>query len=553
MPVETQTADTGVAPDEAYTSIQHSDEATSTQVSTLVGHENLADYADGLRVADGSVDWDAGTFDLTDGKAFWLIDEISDRPSDDHSWHKCLFVSYYPGVAGVSFDVSDGAGKQHVFARCDGVALGTAADSPKIDVRDDPEPQSEDSLRIATFDPDSQRVIYHNRAPDALFERLEADEVVIREALDAEGVVDTEALADEAVTNAKLADNASDQRTTAPESIGSEELIDESIQSSDIDNRAVGDTEIGQDAVNDFNLAANAVQTSSLHDNVVANRKVLDRTLRGEKLADSTIGTRPLASRSVTPSILDQTRRYRMAGLTTNDPTVNTSQGGLQGSSGGASGEVRRLGGADSDTVEMVEGGDGYYYLAYNARQTGDGDWEYTTDGEPAMAIGMGFAEIRFWTAGLGTAGETIDWARVSASGNAVDNSRALGGVDADQYLRKRGVVDIRQGELTLLNHDSVSANTSRDIVWENQPSGDRIKLDYTRPEMRLHAEGRYHNPIWTAHKNGAFRPASGVVYPDNGTPFAPRQTSVLAYYYNGDLRVVRDDGLRGQVPIDWS
>jgi hypothetical protein len=542
MSVEPQTADTGIAPDGAYTSIQYSDEASSGNVSTLAGHPNLADYvSQGLRIADETaINWADGVLDLTAGKAFWLIDEVSDRESDPHSWHQCLFTSYYPGVVSIQFDATQ---EQHVFARCDGVELGSPIDSPKIDVRASPEPQSEDSIRIATLDPGAQVVTYHNRNPDGVFESLEADSVTVHDSLEADGLIDTAHLADKSVTEPKLDDDAVSQRAAGPDSIGSPERIDESVTEADMADRAAS-TRVYQDAsVTSAVLAAESVVTEKILDGTITTEKYAYRSITSPRLADGAVNTRNIRGRAVTPKALDSRQRYRVAGLTTTGITENRASGGISGSVGGSDGEVRRIGGASSDMVEIVQGGAGRYHLCWNAEY--DGEWRYVESGEPAMALGMHGGAIRLWTADAGSG--RIDWETASVNNGGINNAHALGGIGADGYLRKRGVVDIRGGELTLLqDYDSGREyNTSQDLVFENQPSGDRVHMNYARPEMRMFEQGHFRSPFWVAMKSGDFRPGRALqLLSANSVPRPPKVGANL-YYLDGAIRGVNDAGRR--------
>ena len=561
MSVESQTADTGVAPDEAYTAIQYSDDASSGNVSTLIGHPNLADYVSkGLRIPtteDGTPDetainWADGTLDLTGGKAFWLIDEVSDRESDEHSWHQCLFTSYYPGVTGLQFDASQ---EQHVFARCDGVALGDPIDSPKIDVRAEPEPQSEDSIRIATLDPGAQVVTYHNRNPDGVFESLEADSVTIHDSLEADGLIDTAHLADKSVTEPKLDDDAVSQRAAGPDSIGSPERIDESVTEADMADAAVS-TRVHQDAsVTSAVLAAESVVTEKILDGTITTEKYGYRSITSPRLADGAVNTRNIRGRAVTPKALDSRQPYRMAGLELGDSLAIENAGETAQPRGSSPGEALRIGTNGTDTLWQAATrtgpqGTAFSMLSWNAEYDDDANAFYYIRDGPATSIGLHGDNVEFRTADPGTAGERINWEHAAINDGGISNSHALGGVGAGGYLRKRGIVNTTGGELTLLNDwdSGRGRNTSHDLVFENEPASERVHMNYARPELRVFNETRFRDPFFVAMKNGNFRPGQALQLLSANNVRRPPKVGANLYYVDGEIRGINDAGKRDTI-----
>ena len=543
MSTEAQTADTGIAPDQAYTSIQASDDADSEAVATLTGHPNLSDYvADGLRVADGSLNWAEGRFDLTEGKAFWLIEEISDRESDEHSWHQCLFTSYYPGVSAVSFDTTQ---PQHVFARCDGVEFGSPGDSPKIDVLADPEPATEDSIRIATLDPGTQTVTYHNQNPDGVFESLEADSVVIHDALEAEGLVDTAELADGAVTEPKHATGGVSQRAIDNNAVGSGERIDESVIEADMADNSVPTRAYQDESIVASVLAAESVVTRAVMDGALTTPKYADRSITSPKIADAGVNTRNLAGRSVTPSRLDANKAFRMAGLTSTQSVALEGSHATHHPRGSANGEVLRMGGGASDSLIQVQSGGGRLTWTWNAEhEPSDDEFHYIEGGEPAMGIRMYGGQIDFFTATAGNEGAVIDWEQASVDNGGISNAHALGGIDAGGYLRKHGIMAVKGDELTLLQDKTATwPNTSQDLVFENQPSGDRVHMNYARPELRMFEQDRFRNPFWVAMKNGNFRPGQALQLLSTGNVRRPPKIGANVFYNGGQVRAINDAG----------
>ena len=546
------------SPDEDLVTIQYGESAEAMDVAELASANVEKHHVQtGLELVTDTINWADGSFDLTDGKAFWLISEINDRSSDDAARHQCLFTAYYKPRTGISFDPGQ---KQYVFAVCNGVWLGDPKDAPKIVVEDpapdgsEPEPPREDAFLFAVLDPATNLVEYRNQHDNGIFERVEAENLVITESLEADGLIDTRDLADKSVTEPKLDDDAVSQRAAGPDSIGSPERIDESVVEGDMADDAVSERVHQPDSVTQAILAAESVVAEHIVNGTLTTPKYGNRSITGAKIGDNEINSRALGSRSVTPKILDSRQRYRMAGLDATSHVTLEARSKPEGTPGASNGEVLRIGGTASDSLIDMQGQGGRLFWTYNAEFDGD-EWQYIADGEPAMAIGMSFGRVRFWTANRGDTGERIDWEKCEVDNGGISNARALGDVPANGYLRKHGIVDTRGGELTLLNDwdSGRGRNTSHDLVLENQPSGDRVHTNYARPEVRMFEEGHFRSPFWVAMKNGNFRPGQALQLLSAGNVRAPPKVGVNAYYYNNDVRVVKDNGQRGTVQIDWS
>lgn len=525
-----------------YVSVQPSDAGDAAAVGALSAHPNVADYVrSGLDIQNP--DFSGGTFALSAGEAFWLADEAQ-ATTEGTMRYGVLLTAHYDARTGQNFDTT---AQNYVWARCNGVWPGTPDDAPKIDVTQSDTAPSQDSFLIATIDGPNQTVTHHNRDPDGVFEKLEADEVVIRDKLEAAGLVDTSNLADKAVTNPKVDDNAIDSRTIGAGEVGSEEIGDGEVNTADMARGSVVEDIVAERAIVEGKLAVASVYQDALQDGAVGTSKYATRSITGGKIGDSAIGTRALGSRSVTPGKIDSRQRYRMAGLTTGGVTENRARSNAVGNVGGSEGEVRRIGGPTSDAVEIVQGGAGRYYLCWNAEYDGD-EWRYVKSGEPAMAIGMDSGEVQMWTADHGSG--TINWETTTVDNGGISNAHALGGVAANDYLRKRGVVDIRGGELTLLQDwdSGREYNTSQDLVFENQPSGDRVHMNYARPEMRMFEQGHFRSPFWVATKRGVFRPGSSLELLSDSNVRRPPKVGARLYYYNGEIRAINDAGRRDTV-----
>jgi len=159
-----------------YHLLQDGDADDAGNVSTVLGHPNLADYApQGLLVEN--VDYSLETFDLTAGKAFVLLDTET-TASDAETRHLTLRTMHFDArtaASGTEISLA-GSGLNHVFARLN---LRTN-DSPKIDVFIDGKEDNAtaDSVKLATVDTSSQTVDNDfNREPDGLFDQLTATDI----------------------------------------------------------------------------------------------------------------------------------------------------------------------------------------------------------------------------------------------------------------------------------------------------------------------------------------------------------------------------------------
>lgn len=528
-----------------YVSVQPSDAADAASVGSVSAHPNVADYVrSGLDI--DNPDFADGTFDLSAGEAFWLVDE-AEATTEGTTRYGVLLTAHYDARQGRSFDPD---ATNHVWARCNGVWPGTPDDAPKIDVTqsesDDPDPPSDDSIRIAVIDGPENAVYPDNQNPDGVFAALEADDVVIRESLEAEGLVDTTALADGAVTNPKVGDGEIDGRTIADGEVGHEEIGHGEVRTDELKYESVTTDTMADAAVVAGKLAALSVHNDALQSGAVTTPKIANGAITRSKIGDGAVDTNQLRGRAVTPSVLDANKRYRMQGLYLGDSILLRGGGPPHESPGTANNEVLRTSGAQSDLVWQIQGGGGRSTMAWNAKYDNDDDeWYFIEGGEPAMAFRMHGGSIGFWTCDAEDnpgAGEPVSWERATIDNGGISNAHNLGGVAANDYLRKRNVVDIRGGELTLLNHDAARSNTSHDLVFENQPSGDRLHMNFRREDFRIFEEGRFHDPITTFYRNGHIEPSEGLMLPGGGHRGRPRQgVAAKLYYYNNELWAVND------------
>lgn len=149
-----------------WVGINQGDLDDAATVTSLVGAYNLGNYVhNGLRFR--SVDYENGTFNLTSGKFFVLLDEqYADQQGEYLEY--CLMAGYIENRTGISFDTSS---INHIYARVN----PNTNDSPKIEVYP-AQDQITDGIRIATIDPSQpseERITRYNEAPEGAFETLD--------------------------------------------------------------------------------------------------------------------------------------------------------------------------------------------------------------------------------------------------------------------------------------------------------------------------------------------------------------------------------------------
>lgn len=539
-----------------YTVAQSGDTDDAANISALSGIENISDFvADGLNFTN--VNHTDNTFDLTDGEVYILLDSMTaDRAGEER--YNCLITSHLDtGITGLSF--VDGI-VNHVYIR----ANTGVDDAPKVDVLQDQSNATDDSVRIGVID-DTQSMSYEvNRDPDGVFESLEADDVVIRNSLTANGLVDTEALADYAATASKIAQNAITDGKIASNAVGSDELQNDSVTASEISDNAVTTAAIAAGSVTSSLISSGAVGADAIGENAVNTEEIAEEAITKSLMANGAVDTEQLRADSVNPEQVEESGRYRIDGVTTTAPVKNESYTQVNGQVGASRGEISRAGGATSDTLWNVQGGGGHVAWTWNAEFRG-GEWRYITDDVSAMGIQMDRGDLNFWTADGGNSGDSISWEEATVNDGKISNAYALGGNTADQYARldQTKIFDRRQkfdAPIELLNHDGIGSNTSHDIIYRNSPSGDEIHHHYRRPEWVLFERGGGGGDMLRVHKNGDLKPQGNVEFNQNrhtrvnhlnslgleggSTEPSPPYVGARLYYYNNRLFAVNDAGV---------
>ena len=93
--------------------------------------------------------------------------------------------------------------------------------------------------------------------------------------------------ADGSITTAKLADDAVTQAKIASGAVGSVEIADDAVTQAKVGSAAIGTTELAADAVTQAKIASGAVGTTELADDAVTQAKVADDAIGGAQLKTS--------------------------------------------------------------------------------------------------------------------------------------------------------------------------------------------------------------------------------------------------------------------------
>lgn len=132
--------------------------------------------------------------------------------------------------------------------------------------------------------------------------------------------IDTDGIADDAITRPKI----------GPDAISYDEIADDAIRREHIVNGEVIAGKLGSDSVSAANLASNAVVTSKIEDLAVTTGKINDLAITTAKIADSNVTTAKIADSNVT------TAKIADANVTADKLAAAVAGNGLAGGAGTA-------------------------------------------------------------------------------------------------------------------------------------------------------------------------------------------------------------------------
>lgn len=120
-------------------------------------------------------------------------------------------------------------------------------------------------------------------------------------------VIDTELLADDAVTSAKIADYAVSVNKLANNSVSGDKIQNSAITTAKLSNLSITEDKLGTNAVTVNKIKAGAVTNDKIRNGAVSEEKLdddlrerLDGTVTAEKIADGTVTAEKIADGAVT-------------------------------------------------------------------------------------------------------------------------------------------------------------------------------------------------------------------------------------------------------------
>ena len=123
----------------------------------------------------------------------------------------------------------------------------------------------------------------------------------------ADGAVVTARIADDAVTQAKIADNAIGSDQIASGAVIAGKLQTSSVATSNIQSDAVTNDKIADDAVDTAQIADDAVDNAQIADNAVSAAQIASNAVTTAKIATGAVGTGSIADSAVTAAKLADT------------------------------------------------------------------------------------------------------------------------------------------------------------------------------------------------------------------------------------------------------
>jgi len=132
--------------------------------------------------------------------------------------------------------------------------------------------------------------------------KLASNSILTSHILD--GEISTDDLADDAVTNAKLADNAVNSTNIIDGEVNTDDLADDAITNVKLADNSVGTLNIINGAVMNEDLADDSVDTNNIVNTAVTTDKIADGNVTTEKLADEAVTTDKIADGSITTAKL---------------------------------------------------------------------------------------------------------------------------------------------------------------------------------------------------------------------------------------------------------
>ena len=187
------------------------------------------------------------------------------------------------------------------------------------------------------------------------------------------GTVATAGIADDAITSAKIADDAVVTAAIADDAITSALIADDAVGSAAIADDAITAALIADDAVGSAAIADDAITSALIADDAVVTAAIADDAITSALIADDAVVSAAIADNAVTTALIndDAVTLAKMAGLARGKIIYGDSSGNPAALAVGSANYVLKSDGTDVAWAAASAGGAGYF-LGNSSGATGD-------------------------------------------------------------------------------------------------------------------------------------------------------------------------------------
>ena len=187
------------------------------------------------------------------------------------------------------------------------------------------------------------------------------------------GTVATAGIADDAITSAKIADDAVVTAAIADDAITSALIADDAVGSAAIADDAITAALIADDAVGSAAIADDAITSALIADDAVVTAAIADDAITSALIADDAVVSAAIADNAVTTALIndDAVTLAKMAGLARGKIIYGDSSGNPAALAVGSANYVLKSDGTDVAWAAASAGGAGYFF-GNSSGATGD-------------------------------------------------------------------------------------------------------------------------------------------------------------------------------------
>jgi hypothetical protein len=187
------------------------------------------------------------------------------------------------------------------------------------------------------------------------------------------GTVATAGIADDAITSAKIADDAVVTASIADDAITSALIADDAVGTAAIADDAITAALIADDAVGSAAIADDAITSALIADDAVVTASIADDAITSALIADDAVVSAAIADNAVTTALIndDAVTLAKMAGLARGKIIYGDSSGNPAALAVGSANYVLKSDGTDVAWAAASAGGAGYF-LGNSSGATGD-------------------------------------------------------------------------------------------------------------------------------------------------------------------------------------